>query len=432
MFKLKDRIDRRFMERFQVLREDGGSRSDLRHGARDGWRRHGLRRLRGQGGRVHAQPRAGAAGRRERSQRGAGAGVPDDVAAVATERGEIVVSSVDGFRGFTDDPYLVGRVAAVNAASDLWSQGATPRWALASVEIPTSSPPRAEETLYQTPAGARAALDADGITLVGGHTTSGATLHVGFCGAGDGALRRRAHAQGRRVPPGSGSSSPSRSARACSSSPTCGPRAGAVDGGGHRLDACAAMPPPRAWPRAHGASACTDVSGFGPAGHLGEMLRASKCAAVLDLAALPLLPGAGALLARGDRSTFHPENAKSRRALRIDASAQAHPALDILFDPQTSGGLLFAVPAERAEAALAALRAAGDGGAALIGEVTPPRAAIRRCSRWWRAQPAGDARRDRGGALALLVVGAARPITRPHLRQAAAARRARPGSGPRR
>jgi selenide,water dikinase len=88
---------------------------------------------------------------------------------------------------------------------------------------------------------------------------------------------------------------------------------------------------------------------------------------------LPLLPGAGALLARGDRSTFHPENAKARRALRIDPSAQAHPALDILFDPQTSGGLLFAVPAERAEAALADLRAAGGGAAALIGEVTAPR-----------------------------------------------------------
>jgi selenide,water dikinase len=57
----------------------------------------------------------------------------------------------------------------------------------------------------------------------------------------------------------------------------------------------------------------------------------------------------------------------------MDASAQAHPALDILFDPQTSGGLLFAVPAERTEGTLADLRASGDRDAALIGEVTPPR-----------------------------------------------------------
>ena len=126
--------------------------------------------------------------------------------------------------------------------------------------------------------------------------------------------------------------------------------------------------------REHGASACTDISGFGLAGHLGEMLRASKCAAVVRLDALPLLPGAGALLARGHRSTFHPENAKARRALRVTEAAQRHAALDALFDPQTSGGLLFAVPAERAESTLAALRAAGDTGAAVIGEVTPPRA----------------------------------------------------------
>ncbi len=125
--------------------------------------------------------------------------------------------------------------------------------------------------------------------------------------------------------------------------------------------------------RAHGATACTDVSGFGLAGHLGEMLRASKCAAVLDLdrAAAPARRRRAARPRRSQH--LHPENAKARRALRIDASAQAHPALDILFDPQTSGGLLFAVPAERAEAALADLRASGDGAAALIGEVTAPR-----------------------------------------------------------
>jgi selenide,water dikinase len=75
----------------------------------------------------------------------------------------------------------------------------------------------------------------------------------------------------------------------------------------------------------------------------------------------------------GHRSTFHPENAKARRALRVTEAAQRHPALDILFDPQTSGGLLFAVPAERADAAVAALRAAGDMQAAVIGEVTAPR-----------------------------------------------------------
>ena len=120
-------------------------------------------------------------------------------------------------------------------------------------------------------------------------------------------------------------------------------------------------------------SAATDVTGFGLAGHLGEMLRASKGSAVLDLAALPALPGAVALLGRGIRSTAHPENARARRAMLVEPDAARRPALDLLFDPQTSGGLLLAVPAERGPAMLRALRAAGDGAAAIIGEVAPPR-----------------------------------------------------------
>ena len=372
VFRLKDWIDRRFMARFQVLAADGALAPEFAPlpampGAEVVC--GGCAAKVGESTLSRALERLGVA---SDPSVVLGLGVPDDVAAVATERGEIVVSSVDGFRAFTDDPYLVGRVAAVNAASDLWAKGATPRWALASVEIPDLEPARAEETLYQTLAGARAALDADGITLVGGHTTSGAALHVGFAVHGtapsaDALMRKGGVSPGERLiltkPLGTGVlffADMRGRAR--------GEWMEAAIASMVRSNAAAARVA-----RALGATACTDVSGFGLAGHLGEMLRASKCAAILDLAALPLLPGAGALLARGDRSTFHPENAKSRRALRIDASAQAHPALDILFDPQTSGGLLFAVPAERAEAALAALRTAGDGGAALIGEVTPPR-----------------------------------------------------------
>jgi selenide,water dikinase len=121
-------------------------------------------------------------------------------------------------------------------------------------------------------------------------------------------------------------------------------------------------------------SAATDVTGFGLAGHLGSMLRASKVSARLDLDALPALPGALSLLGRGVRSTAHPENAKARRAMWVDEAAARRPALDLLFDPQTSGGLLLGIPAERGEALLRALRAAGDVVAAVVGVVAAPRA----------------------------------------------------------
>jgi selenide,water dikinase len=121
-------------------------------------------------------------------------------------------------------------------------------------------------------------------------------------------------------------------------------------------------------------SAATDVTGFGLAGHLGSMLRASKVSAVLDLDALPALPGALSLLGRGVRSTSHPENARARRAMLVDDAAAGRPALDLLFDPQTSGGLLLGIPAPRRDALLRALHAAGDDAAVVIGEIMAPRA----------------------------------------------------------
>jgi selenide,water dikinase len=298
---------------------------------------------------------------------------PDDAAAVVTERGEVIVSSVDMFRGFTDDPYVVGRVAAVNAASDLWAKGVSPRFALAQVSVPDAEPDGGEETLFQALAGARAVLDAEGITLLGGHTTNGADLAVGFTVFGTAAsasalLRIGGLLPGDQLlltkPVGTGVlffADMRGLAR--------GQWMEAALASMLRTNAAAAQVA-----LAAGAHACTDVSGFGLAGHLGEMLRASKAGAVVDLAAIPLLPGVAALLGRGLRSTFHPENARARRALRVAAAAAADPTLDALFDPQTSGGLLFGVAPERAAAALAALRAGGDAHAAIIGRVTPPSA----------------------------------------------------------
>ena len=117
-----------------------------------------------------------------------------------------------------------------------------------------------------------------------------------------------------------------------------------------------------------GARAMTDVTGFGLAGHLGAMLRASGASAFIDVTALPALPGAVELLARGFRSTFHPENAKARKGLVINPEAAADPRLELLFDPQTSGGLLFGLPSSRVDEALGRLDQV-----AVIGEARPGR-----------------------------------------------------------
>ncbi len=112
---------------------------------------------------------------------------------------------------------------------------------------------------------------------------------------------------------------------------------GAVDRSGDRLDAPHQRRGRRAIARDVGPSAATDVSGFGLAGHLGEMLRASKASALLALDALPLLPGAAALLARGLRSTAHPENATRAARCSWIRPPRRGRTLDVLFDPADLG-----------------------------------------------------------------------------------------------
>src|SRR5262249_10423684 len=103
--------------------------------------------------------------------------------------------------------------------------------------------------------------------------------------------------------------------------------------------------------------------------------RASGLVAELRLAALPALAGARELLARGVRSTFHAQNA--RPFAELPGAGAGDPALELLFDPQTSGGLLFGVAADRWAESLRALHEAGDLRAAAIGRLRAPRAGER-------------------------------------------------------
>lgn len=365
IFALKDRIDRRFVRRFQVLDADGESTHDFPEmDASPEMLCGGCAAKVGESVLHRALARLGV---RQDDAVVLGLEAPDDAAAVRMPRGELIVASIDGFRPFVDDPYLVGRVAAVNAASDLWAKGATPRFALAQVTIPDTDPDHAEEALFQLLAGARAALDADGITLVGGHTIAGDALQIGLAvwGTAESTLLRLDglrpgdrlvltkalgtgvlfHADMRGLARGAWIESATASMLRS-------------NGAASRIA------------RETGATACTDVSGFGLVGHLGALLRASGVTARVALGALPLLPGVRACFHRGLRSTAHPQNAEARRALRIDPEPAVRPELDAFFDPQTSGGLLFGVAAERADDAVARLHAAGDVAAACVGVVT--------------------------------------------------------------
>ncbi len=404
---LKDKIDRRFMERFQLLAPDGSplEAAGLEDAMAAGDDGEEMEMLCGGCAAKPAQDDLALA--LERLGPGPadptvelGLERPDDAAAWSLPEGRRVVSTIDAFRAFTDDPFLVGRVAAVNAVSDLYAKGVAPRYAQALVALPEQAPrrrheegqdgrsgeleegrpdgalalepegrrgERRRELLFQVLAGARAALDPLGVTLLGGHTTTAPELLAGFVVDGlaePGAplLRLGDLRAGQRLiltkPLGTGVI-----LHADMQGLARGPWLQAALASMLRPNAEAA-----AVARRTGATAATDVTGYGLAGHLAGMLEASGLAARLDLEALPALPGALELLGRGVRSTSHPANARARRFLAPHNGLEG-PRLELLFDPQTSGGLLFGVPAERAEEAVAKLREGGDEGAAVIGEV---------------------------------------------------------------
>ena len=144
--------------------------------------------------------------------------------------------------------------------------------------------------------------------------------------------------------------------------------------------------------RDFGAAACTDVTGFGLLGHLVEMTQASGVDVRIDLPALPLLDGALEMAAAGQFSSLQPANLRLRRAIANQAGFAAHPRYALLFDPQTAGGLLAGIPAAKAQACVAQLRALGYAQAAVIGQVLAPGQAVEAvqlCDPNWSAASVG-------------------------------------------
>ncbi|WP_374666234.1 selenide, water dikinase SelD [Ramlibacter sp.] len=296
---------------------------------------------------------------------------PDDAAIVRVPPGMAMVHTVDFFRAFIDDPWVFGRVAANHALGDIFAMGAQPQSATAIVTVPPGLEAKVEDLLRQMMAGAVDVLNAAGCALVGGHTGEGRELALGFAINGlipeglTGVLRKGGMQAGQALvltkPIGTGTLFAAH------------PRGVAR---GRWIDAAldSMMQSSQAAARcllAHGATACTDLTGFGLLGHLVEMTRPSEVDARIDLHALPLLPGAQECVEQGILSSLQPANVRLRRALRNQADYVNHPRYPLLFDPQTAGGLLASVPADRVADCLRELHALGYPHACVIGEILP-------------------------------------------------------------
>ena len=258
--------------------------------------------------------------------------LPGDDAGVVTLGGVRQVISTDHLRAIVDDPFLMAQIAAHHALGDIWTMGAAPQAATANLILPRLSPELQARTVAEVMAAAGSVMAEAGAAIVGGHTSMGAEMTLGFTVTGV-LDRPPVTLAGARPgdmlvltkPIGSGvimaaemqMKTPGQVVADC------------LDLMVRGQGAAAAV--------LRDAHAMTDVTGFGLAGHLWGMAEASGVTMHLDLGAVPLMDGALALAEAGVWSTLLPDN-------RAIVPGPEGALADMMFDPQTSGGLLAAVP----------------------------------------------------------------------------------------
>jgi len=277
-------------------------------------------------------------------------GIGDDAAVLRHSGGEFQVISTDHLRSLIHDPGLMTRIAVVHSLGDIWAMGAQPQVGLASIIVPQMSEKLQARTLLEITQVATEVLNASGAQLVGGHTTMGAELTIGFtvtgtkkstpltvAGAKDGDLLILTR------PIGSGvilAADMLGQAKGCDV-------AAALEIMGQIQNREAVI----LTKKAH---AMTDVTGFGLAGHVQEICNASGLDAELWKDSIPIFNGARALSDEGVSSTLMPANRADSPVEGIDDA--------LLYDPQTAGGLLAAVPESQSEAIIKALAEKGCSG----------------------------------------------------------------------
>jgi len=375
LWKWKDWIDRRWMQKYRELpsmSDEEVSNLDRRLADQDTLKEISAIAMRcgGCGAKVGANVLSRAIADLKPAPRDdvlIGLHEPDDAAVVEVPPGKVMVHTVDYFRSFIDDPFTFGQIAANHALSDVFAMGAEAQSALAIATVPFAIESKVEDTLRELMAGAMVVLNDANAALVGGHTSEGAELALGFAVNGiadrEQILRKSGMREGDLLvltkPLGTGTlfaADMQQKAR-----------------GRWIEDALKTMVQSNRQAAealyAHGATACTDITGFGLLGHLVEMIKPSGVDVEIDLAALPLIDGALETVEMGILSSLQPANLRLRRAIANREEAITSPLYPLVFDPQTSGGLLASLPSANTDACLNELIKLGYNQTAIVGRV---------------------------------------------------------------
>ena len=375
LWKFKDWIDRRFMTMFSDLPEmetDEGTAFNTQLADEDTIKELSAIAMRcgGCGAKVGSTVLSRVVNRLETLSRDdivIGLDSPDDAAVLSVPPGKVMVQSVDYFRAFIDDAYIFGRIAANHALGDVFAMGAEAQSALAIATLPYGREAIVEDQLFQLMSGALSILNESNTALVGGHSSEGAELAFGLTvngiGEPDKLLLKGGMQPGQAIiltkPIGTGtllaadmrSKAKGRWVHAAIDNMMLSNQKGAEI------------------LIKHGATACTDVTGFGLLGHLIEMTKASGVEVEINTQAIPIMDGAIACIESGIYSSLQPQNVRLRRAVKDNGFNRESAVYSLLFDPQTAGGLLATIPEDQASACTNALQQAGYADTAIIGTV---------------------------------------------------------------
>jgi selenide,water dikinase len=278
-----------------------------------------------------------------------------------------LIQTVDFFTPVVDDPYWFGQIAAANALSDIYAMGGEPKTAMNLVGFPLGQ--LDIMVLRRIIQGGLDKMKEADVVLVGGHSVEDSELKYGLSVTGfvhpDRVLVKRNLIAGDRL--------------VLTKAIGTGVVNTAIKGGLASAELVAKVTQLMATlnrraaevMRRYSVHACTDVTGFGLLGHLAEMVVGSGCSVRLFSGKVPILAEALTYAGMGflPGGAFH--NKTFRQAM-VSFSPQVDPVMqDLLFDPQTSGGLLVSVPPVEVEGLLAELRQSGVRDAADVGEVLP-------------------------------------------------------------
>ena len=288
---------------------------------------------------------------------------------MVSTHGKPAIVTTDFFAAPLDDPYLVGRVGALNALSDAFVMGAKPIAALAITTLPYGRAENQEELMFQILSGSLHEFQKSGTSLVGGHTIEGPQLTVGYTIVAEPTNVEANFTKGQlqegdqlilTKPLGSGAVLAAHMQAACPAETYRDLLKVMLDSNQTAAEIG----------RENKVSAMTDVTGFGFAGHMLEMLKASKQSAEIELSSVPLIFGAEKIFDRGFESTLAPANRDSETVVDVKESQRSSPSYAALFDPQTCGGVLLGVSREKSSLVLKQLHESGLTAAAIVGAVT--------------------------------------------------------------